>query len=108
MSFYRSEKDFLQSLRRFDALSSPKYSWHTGHSEKEHSCEFGHPIPPEELYFKKPLDLEGERKLRVCKSCMEKLVYVTVDSDLHAREVTHRLFHQTHPPRRKVHDMMEH
>jgi hypothetical protein len=101
MATYRSEKEFLHSLKRFNALSSQKYEWYTGMSEKQHTCEFGHEIPPHNLYFKKPLDLEGEQKLRICKHCMEKLVFVTVDSDLHAREVTEHLYRQEHPPRRK-------
>ena len=94
MAVYRNENDFLQSFKRFNALSSKKYEWHTGMSEKEHSCEFGHPIPPESLYFKKPLDLEGERKIRVCKDCMEKLVFMTVDCDLHARQLSDQIYHQ--------------
>jgi hypothetical protein len=102
MSIYRSEKDFLHSLKRFNALSSQKYEWYTGKSEKHHTCEFGHEIPPHHLYFKKPLDLEGEKKLRICPECMEKIVFISVDSDLHAREVTDQLYRQEHPPRRKV------
>lgn len=108
MALYRSEKEFLQSFRRFNALSSHKHSWHTGVSEKTHACEFGHDIQPEELYFKKPLDLEGEQKLRVCKNCMEKLVYVTVDSDTHARGLSEQLYRQANPPTQKVLDMMLH
>lgn len=102
MSLYRTEKEFLQSLKRFNALSSQKYEWYTGMSEKQHRCEFGHDIPSHHLYFKKPLDLDGEQKLRICTSCMEKLVFVTVDSDFHAREVTEQLYRKEHPPVRKA------
>jgi hypothetical protein len=102
MSHYRTEKDFLQSLKRFNALSSQKYGWHTGMSEKEHQCEFGHSIPPDQLYFKKPLDLEGEKKIRVCRGCMEKLVFVTVDCDIHSKEIAEQLYRQHNPPRRKI------
>ena len=108
MSLYRSEKDFLHSLKRFNSLSSHKYGWHTGTSEDDHQCEFGHLIPADHLFFKKPLDSEGEHILRVCPSCMEKLVYVTIDSDHHARELTDQLYRQQHPPRAKVIDMMKH
>jgi hypothetical protein len=102
MAAYRSEKDFLQSLKRFNALSSPKYGWHTGISEKEHECAFGHTISPNNLYFKKPLDMEGEQKIRVCKDCMETLVFVTVDSDSHAKEVCEHLYRKLNPPRKKI------
>jgi hypothetical protein len=105
---YHNEKDFLKSLKRFNALSSQKYAWYTGMSEKQHVCEFGHDIPPHQLYFKKPLDLEGEQKLRICKHCMEKLVYVTIDSDLHAREITDQLYRQEHPPRPKAKPIRTH
>jgi hypothetical protein len=108
MNPYRSEKDFLHSLRRFNALSSTKYGWHSGVSEEDHLCAFGHAIPAEQLYFKKPLDSEGENLIHVCRSCMEKLVYVTVDCDHHAREVSEHLYRQRHPPRTKVVDMMHH
>ncbi|MBL0176250.1 MAG: hypothetical protein IPP94_13440 [Ignavibacteria bacterium] len=108
MSEYRSEKDFLQSLKRFNSLSSKKYAWHTGVSEKEHECMFGHAIPAESLYFKKPLDMDGEQKIRVCKTCMEKLVFVTVDSDTHARSVTDLLYKQHNPPIPKLVDMSTH
>jgi hypothetical protein len=99
---YRSEKDFLQALKRFNTLSAQKYGWHTGMSENEHECEFGHAIPPDTLYFKKPLDLDGERKIRVCKACMEKLVFMIVDSDTHAKEITDELFRLHHPPQKKI------
>ncbi len=108
MSVYRSEKDFLQSLKRFNALSSKKYAWHTGVSEKEHTCAFGHVIAPETLYFKKPLDMEGEKKIRVCKTCMKKMVYFTVDADSHAREVTEHLYRKHNPPVSKLADMSQH
>ncbi len=108
MSVYRSEKDFLHSLKRFDALSSRKLAWHTGISEKTHTCAFGHEIPAESLYFKKLLDSEGEQKIRVCKPCMEQLVFVTVDCDMHAKEVTEHLFRKNNPPVPKVVDMLTH
>jgi hypothetical protein len=102
MAVYKSEKEFLHSLKRYNAISSRKYEWHTGLSEKEHQCEFGHTIPPEDLYFKKPLDMDGEQKIRVCKSCMQKLVFMTVDSDLHSRELTEHLYLEQHPRLRKT------
>ena len=108
MAVYRSEKDFLHSLKRFNALSSRKYEWHTGISEKKHTCAFGHEIPAESLYFKKPLDLEGEQKIRVCQPCMEQLVFVTVDSDSHAKAVTDQIFRKDNPPIPKVVDMLSH
>jgi len=108
MAVYRSEKDFLQSLKRFNAISSQRYGWHSCISEKKHVCEFGHDIPPENVYFKKPLDMDGDQKLRVCKPCMETIVYVTVDSDPHAKETTDILYKQKNPARTKVADMMEH
>ena len=97
MAVYKSEKEFLHSLKRYNAISSRKYEWYTGISEKQHQCEFGHTIPPEDLYFKKPLDMDGEQKIRVCKSCMQKLVFMTVDSDLHSRELTEQLFQNQNP-----------
>jgi hypothetical protein len=102
MAVYQSEKDFLRSLKRFNALSSHQYEWHTGASEKEHECMFGHVIPSEQLYFKKPLDMEGERKFRVCQNCMEKLVYVTVDSDRHSKNLSENLYRERHPAQRKI------
>ena len=102
MEAYRTEKDFLKSLRRFNALSSSKYEWHTGKSEKEHTCEFGHAIPPEHLYFKKPLDMEGEQKFRVCPACMETLVFLTVDCDSHSKKLIEHLYREKNPPRAKT------
>lgn len=102
MAGYRSEKEFLNSLKRFNTLSSRKYEWHTGKSEKEHKCEFGHTIPPEHLYFKKPLDIEGEQKLRVCAACMEMLVFLTVDSDIDSKKFIEHLYKQKNPPRQKT------
>ena len=102
MAAYSSEKDFLKSLTRFNTLSSRKHEWHTGKSAKEHHCEFGHPIPPEHLYFKKPLDVDGEQKLRVCASCMEMLVYLTVDSDIDSKKLIERIYHEKNPPRQKT------
>lgn len=99
---YRSEKEFLKALKRFNTLSAQKYGWYTGTSDKEHTCEFGHTIPPNDLYFKKPLDLDGEQKIRVCKPCMEKLVFMAVDSDTHAREITDGLFRRYNPPQKKI------
>jgi hypothetical protein len=108
MSVYRSEKEFLHAFKRFNSLSSKKYAWLTGVSEKEHQCCFGHPIEPESLYFKKPLDLEGEQKIRVCKSCMDTLVFLTVDSDTHAKSVSEQLYKQHNPPVPKLVDMHAH
>jgi hypothetical protein len=108
MSVYRSEKEFLHAFKRFNSLSSKKYAWLTGVSEKEHQCAFGHPIEPESLYFKKPLDLEGERKIRVCKSCMDTLVFLAVDSDTHAKSLSEQLYKQHNPPVPKLVDMHSH
>ena len=94
MTAYLNENVFLRSFKRFNSLFSQKYEWHTGMSEKEHTCEFGHSITPETLYFKKLMDEEGERKLRICKDCMQKLVFVTVDSDLHTKQVTGQIYMQ--------------
>lgn len=102
MSLYQSEKEFLRSLKRFNALSSQKYEWHTGISSKEHTCEFGHSIPPDSLYFKKPLDMDGEKKMRVCDACMKVLVHLTVDIDVHSKEVSERLYRDRHPVRGKL------
>jgi hypothetical protein len=102
MAVYRTEKDFLKSLQRFNALSSRRYEWHTGKSEKEHTCEFGHTIPPEHLYFKKPLDIDGEQKLRICSTCMETLVYLTVDCDMHSKKLIDRLYLEKNPPLKKT------
>ncbi len=102
MAVYHSEKDFLRSLKRFNALSSHQYEWHTGFSEKEHECAFGHTIPAEVLYFKKPLDMDGERKVRVCKDCMEKLVFITIDSDRHSKQVSEQLYREKHPAQKKI------
>ena len=102
MAVYKSEKEFLRSLKRFNALSSQQYEWHTGVSEKEHECTFGHAIPSETLYFKKPLDMEGERKVRVCKQCMEKLLFITIDSDRHSKQISDRLYHERHPAQKKI------
>ena len=97
MAVYHSEKDFLRSLKRFNALSSHKYEWHTGVSSKEHQCEFGHVIPPDSLYFKKPLDMDGEKKMRVCGDCMKTMVHLTIDVDLHSKELSERLYRDRHP-----------
>lgn len=102
MMEYRSEKEFLRSLKRFNALSSKQYEWHTGYSEKEHECMFGHVIPSEQLYFKKPLDMEGERKVRVCMECMEKLVFLTIDSDRHSKQLSEQLFRERYPTPKKI------
>ena len=102
MAVYRTEKDFLKSLQRFNALSSRQYEWITGKSEREHACEFGHVIPPEHLYFKKPLDMDGEQKFRVCSPCMEMLVYLTVDCDLHSRKMIDQLYLEKFPPQKKT------
>jgi hypothetical protein len=102
MTAYRSEKEFLRSLKRFNALSSKQYEWHTGYSEREHECLFGHTIPPEQLYFKKPLDMEGERKVRVCRDCMEKLVFLTIDSDRHSKQLSEHLYRERHPAQNKI------
>jgi hypothetical protein len=102
MAVYHSEKEFLRSLKRFNALSSQQYEWHTGISEKDHECAFGHHIPAEDLYFKKPLDMEGERKVRVCRDCMEKLVFITIDSDRHSKQLSERLFRERHPAQKKI------
>ena len=102
MAVYQSEKEFLRSLKRFNALSSKQYEWHTGVSEKEHLCMFGHTIPSEQLYFKKPLDMDGERKVRVCSACMEKLVFVTVDSDRHSRQLSENLYRERYPAQPKT------
>jgi hypothetical protein len=108
MSRYRTQKEFLQAFKRFNSLASKKFGWHTGVSAKEHTCEFGHPIPPESLYFKKLLDSDGEQKLRVCPNCMEQMVFLTVDVDATAREVTDQIYHQTNPRTPKVKDMLTH
>jgi hypothetical protein len=97
MALYRSEHDFLHSLKLFNTLSSAKYHWHSGKSSKEHNCEFGHVIPPEHLYFKKPLDSEGENKIRVCKECMEKLIHLTVDCDAQSKEFFESIFLHNNP-----------
>jgi len=102
MEVYRSEKEFLRSLKRFNALSSRKYEWHTGVSEKEHRCEFGHVIPPNNLYFKKPLDIDGEQKKRLCAECMKTYVHLTVDLDPHSRNVFERLYKDRHPVTPKI------
>jgi hypothetical protein len=102
MSMYRTEKDFLRSLKRFNALSSKKYEWHTGVSSKQHRCEFGHTIEPESLYFKKPLDMDGESKMRVCSTCMQVLVFLTVDIDVHSKEVSEQLYRKRNPVRGKI------
>ncbi len=96
MAIYPNEKDFLHSFERFNVLSSPKHDWHTSISENEHRCEFGCPIPEEETFFKKILDKEGEHTVKVCWHCMERVVYLTVDSDLHAKQLTTHLKHQRH------------
>ncbi len=98
MASYRSEKEFLHSLKRLNSMYSTHLHWQTGKSEKAHHCEFGHDIQPEELYFKKLLDSEGEQKLRLCKSCMEKFTYMTVDCDLHSKEHAEQVFRQKNPP----------
>ena len=108
MARYSTQKDFLHAFKRFNALSSKKSEWHTGRSSKTHTCEFGHTIEPESLYFKKPLDEDGEQKLRVCKDCMDTLVFLAVDADLHSRELTDRIYHEAHPRTPKVKDMMAH
>lgn len=102
MAVYHSEKDFLRSLKRFNALSSHKYEWHTGVSEKLHQCAFGHEIPPDTLYFKKPLDMDGETKVRVCANCMKTLVHLTVDLDVHSKQVSERLYRDRHPAQPKI------
>jgi hypothetical protein len=102
MAVYQSEKEFLRSLKRFNALSSQQYEWLTGMSEKEHHCLFGHTIPSEQLYFKKPLDMEGERKVRICRECMERLVFVTIDSDRHSRQISEHLYRERHPVPKKI------
>ena len=102
MAVYQSEKEFLRSFKRFNALSSQQYEWHTGISEKEHECMFGHVIPSEQLHFKKPLDMDGERKFRVCQTCMEKLVYVTIDSDRHSKNISEHLYRERHPAQKKI------
>lgn len=96
MAIYHTEKEFWQSFTRYNALSSPRYLWHTAITEKMHSCEFGCTIPSEETFFKKPLDADGERAMHVCWDCMERMVYLTVDADLHAKELTKYLQHQMH------------
>ncbi len=102
MAGYQSEKEFLRSLQRFNALSSHKYEWHTGVSSKEHHCEFGHVIQPDSLYFKKPLDMEGETKMRVCSECMKIMVHLTIDIDLHSKEISEQLFRDRHPVQGKL------
>lgn len=102
MAAYHSEKEFLRSLKRFNALSSQQYEWHTGVSEKDHECAYGHPIPSETLYFKKFLDMEGERKVRVCKKCMEQMVFITIDSDRHSKQLSDRLYRERHPMPKKI------
>ena len=106
MAVYQTETDFLQSLKRFNALFSRKYEWQSGISEQEHSCEYGHTIPAETLYFKKYLDAEGSRKLRVCKDCMEKMVYIIVDSDSHTRHVTRNIYRERIPKQKKIDRML--
>jgi hypothetical protein len=66
-------------------------------SSKEHKCEFGHDIPPEELYFKKPLDSEGSKKIRLCKQCMETLVHITIDSDVESKQLVESIYKQKNP-----------
>jgi hypothetical protein len=105
MATYLNENVFLRSFKRFNSLFSQKYEWQTGISEKEHMCEFGHPIQPETLYFKKLMDPEGEKKIRVCTECMHKLVFVTVDSDLHAKQVTGQIYMQRKPQTTKIEKM---
>jgi hypothetical protein len=102
MAFYRSEKGFMSSFKRFNALFARQFEWQTGKSSKEHRCEFGHGIPPDTLYFKKLLDSEGEQKLRICRECMETLVHITVDSDPHVRTVTATIEIERTPVRRKT------
>lgn len=97
MAIYHSHKEFLHSLEHFNALSSPKHHWLSSHSEKPAVCAFGCDIPAEETFFKKPLDAEGEHATPVCWDCMEKMVYLTIDTDLHTRELTRRLKHEQHP-----------
>ncbi len=97
MALYRSEHDFLHSFKLFNALSSAKYHWYSGKSSKEHTCEFGHAIPPEQLYFKKSLDSEGETKIRLCKECMEKMIHMLVDVDIHSRELLDDIYHHKNP-----------
>lgn len=102
MAIYHSEKEFLHSFERYNALSSPKLNWHTSLSENVHRCEFGCTIPSEEQFFKKPLDAEGEHTIKVCYPCMEHMVYLTVDTDLHAKEITTHLKIQQHARERKL------
>jgi hypothetical protein len=68
-------------------------------------CEFGHPITAETLYFKKLMDPDGEKKIRVCKECMQKLVFMTVDSDLHTKQVTGHIYMQRKPVTTKIEKM---
>lgn len=105
MADYLNENVFLRSFKRFNSLFSQKYEWHTGISGKEHTCEFGHSIAPESLYFKKFMDPDGEKKLRICKDCMQKLVFVTVDSDLHTKQVTGQIYMQRKPQTTKIQQM---
>ncbi len=108
MARYSTQKEFLHAFKRFNALSSKKSEWHTGRSSKTHTCEFGHTIEPDTLYFKKPLDNDGEQKLRICAECMDTLVYMTVDADLHSRELAERIYLEAHPRTPKVKDMLAH
>ena len=99
MTFYTTDNEFLRSFTRYNALSSPRYAWHTTVTEKETSCEFGCDIPAEQLYFKKPLDAYGERAVHLCWDCMKKVVYLTIDTDKHAKDLTshlmlHARFHE--------------
>lgn len=102
MALYRTEKEFLHSLKRLNSMCSTHLHWQTGKSEREHNCEFGHTIEPEELYFKKLLDTEGEQKLRLCKPCMEKFTYMSVDCDLHSKEHAEQVYRLKNPPVPKI------
>ena len=96
MAVYPTEKEFMNSFSRFNALSSPRHRWHTSTTENDLACEFGCNIPQDDLFFKKPLDVYGERSVHVCWGCMERMVYLTVDSDLHAMELTQHIKKQSH------------
>ncbi|MAT38250.1 MAG: hypothetical protein CL946_01460 [Ectothiorhodospiraceae bacterium] len=102
MPIYQSEKDFLRAFNRYNSISSDKYSWHTSVSENDQDCAFGYTIPAGELYFKKYLDTDGEQAIRVSRDCMERMVYLTVDSDIDARETSEQLYIMRHPKKTKL------
>ena len=99
MPVYSSENDFYRALSRFNAFSSERNGWHTAVSESDQVCEFGYTIPAGEQYFKKYISDEGEEALRLSRNAMERVVFLAVDCDTAARQISEALYLKRHPKR---------